>query len=181
MLTRLHVRYTKESLGEDLTFKAVPAITGGREVMGADGKLEHGSQPSSHNNFQARYAIRHAWAGPIACTQPRRGVWGGYPGGGGNATPPKSAQKLGLIPHGKAELASFVREDIPEIGFRRAAAIAVPERGAGTGTGTGTGTGETRRGCLGCAVTERGGATSGLAVAALGAVALAVRRRRRIT
>ena len=93
--------------------------------------------------------------------------------GYGASPPPKSAQKLGLAPRGKAELASFVRQDIPEIGFRRAAAIAVPERGAGTGTG------ETRRGCLGCAVTERDGMVSGGWVAALGAVALAVRRRRR--
>ena len=91
-------------------FKAVPAITGGREVVGADGRLEHGSQASSLNNFQARYAIRHPWTGPIACTAPRRGVWGGYPGGNGSAVAPKSAQKLGLTAHGKAELASFVRK-----------------------------------------------------------------------
>jgi MYXO-CTERM domain-containing protein len=175
VLTRLHARYTKESLGEDLTFKAVPAITGGREVMGADGKLEHGSQPSSFNNFQARYAIRHAWAGPIDCKEPHRGVWGGKPEANGYASspPPRSAQKLGLAPRGKTELASFVRQDIPEIGFKRGSSSAVPETGASTGTG------ETRKSCLGCAMTERGGATSGVAVAALGAVALAVRRRRR--
>ena len=175
VLTRLHARYTKESLGEDLTFKAVAAITGGREVIGADGKIEHGAQPSSLNNFQARYAVRHAWAGPIECKEPRRGVWGGKPGDNGYASPPpKSAQKLGLAPRGKADLASFVRQDVPEIGFKRGSSPAVAETGAGTGTG------ETRKGCLGCAVTERGGATSGLALAALGALALAERRRRRI-
>ena len=177
VLTRLHARYTKESLGEDLVFKAVPAITGGREVVGADGQLEHGSQPSSLNNFQARYAIRHPWTGPIACTAPRRGVWGGYPGGNGSGAAPKSAQKLGLTAHGKAELASFVRQDVPEIGFtlKGPTPVAVPV----TGGGTATGTGETRKGCLGCAVTETSGTASGAALAALGALALAVRRRRR--
>jgi hypothetical protein len=182
VLTRLHARYTKESLGEDLTFKAVPAITGGREVTAADGKLEHGSQASSFNNFQARYAVRHPWAGAIECKQPHRGVWGGKPGGNEYGPPPKSAQKLGLVPRGggNVELASFVRQDIPELGFTRAATNAVPEKGTSTGTSTstGTGTGEARKGCLGCAVTERGGATSGASLAALAALVLTARRRR---
>ncbi|CAN5925109.1 hypothetical protein BH11MYX4_BH11MYX4_02730 [soil metagenome] len=114
VLTRLHVRYTKESLGEDLTFKAAPAIVGGREVMGEGGKLEHGAVSSSMNNFQARYAVRHAWTGPIDCKEPRRGVWGGKPGGNAfDRPPPKAAAKLGLAPHTKADLASYVRQDIP--------------------------------------------------------------------
>ena len=172
VLTRLHARYTKESLGEDLTFKAVPAITGGREVMGTDMKLEHGSQPSSLNNFQARYAVRHAWAGPIECKEPQRGVWGGKPGGNGydSSPPPKSAQKLGLAPRGKADLASFVRQDIPEIGWKRGSSAAA-EKGAAPS--------ETRKGCLGCAVTDTSGTASGAAMAAMAALALAVRRRRR--
>ncbi len=170
VLTRLHARYTKESLGEDLTFKAVPAITGGREVMGTDGKLEHGSQPSSLNNFQARYAVRHAWAGPIDCKEPHRGVWGGKPGGNGyGSSPPKSAQKLGLAPRGKADLASFVRQDIPEIGWKRGTSSAAE-------TGAAPAPSETRKGCLGCAVTDTSGTAPGAAMAAL---ALAVRRRRR--
>ena len=41
-----------------------------------------GATPSSTNNFQGRYAIRHWWTGPIACKNPQRGVWGGPPDGG---------------------------------------------------------------------------------------------------
>lgn len=67
----VRVRYTKDSLGEDLIFRAAPPIIGGREVMGANNALEHGAQPSGSNNFQARYAIRHAWTGPIDCKDPR--------------------------------------------------------------------------------------------------------------
>src|SRR5262249_33462883 len=77
VLTRLHARYTKESLGEDLVFQEAQAITGGREVRNANQELEHGSAPGSYNNFQGRYAIRHPWTGPIACANPRRGKWGG--------------------------------------------------------------------------------------------------------
>lgn len=35
VLTRLHARYTKEALGEDLVFRAAPPIHGGREVAAA--------------------------------------------------------------------------------------------------------------------------------------------------
>src|SRR5262249_48903432 len=55
VLTRLHARYDKTSLGEDLVFKAAPPIVGGREFL-TDGKaLEQGSRPDSLNNFQGRY------------------------------------------------------------------------------------------------------------------------------
>lgn len=49
--------------------------------MGSNGKLEERSQPSGVNNFQARYAIRHEWTGPVTCANPVRGRWGGPPSG----------------------------------------------------------------------------------------------------
>jgi hypothetical protein len=79
--TRLHYRYGREGLGEDLVFRAAGAVTGGREVPREGGGLEEGATPAAYNNFQGRYAIRHAWEGPIACEQPIRGRWGGQPPG----------------------------------------------------------------------------------------------------
>jgi hypothetical protein len=77
--TRLHYRYGREGLGEDLVFRAAGAVSGGREVPREGGGLEEGATPASYNNFQGRYAIRHAWEGPITCEQPVRGRWGGQP------------------------------------------------------------------------------------------------------
>ena len=79
VLTRLHARYGKGALGEDLVFKAGTPIEGGREVRNEEGLLEEGVLPSSSglNNFQARYAIRHPWTGPIECDDPVRGIWAG--------------------------------------------------------------------------------------------------------
>ncbi len=173
VLTRLHVRYTKESLGEDLAFKAAPAIVGGREVMGEGGKLEHGALPSGSNNFQARYAVRHPWAGPIDCKEPQRGVWGGPPGGNKFDRPaPKAAAKLGLTPHVKADLASYVKQDIPEIGYQWSAV-----RGPAAMGPDGT---VAKKGCLGCSVTDAGdGATKAAWLAAIGALVVAARRRQR--
>jgi hypothetical protein len=77
VLTRLHARYDKTSLGEDLVFKAAPPIVGGREFL-TDGKaLEQGSRPDSLNNFQGRYAIRYPWKGEVRCKAPVYGRWGG--------------------------------------------------------------------------------------------------------
>ena len=76
-LTRLHVRYGKDSLGEDLVFRAARPIEGGRGVPGPHGELPRGVTRSSSNNFQGRYVIRHPWTGPVTCAEPRRGEWGG--------------------------------------------------------------------------------------------------------
>ncbi|MFT3709052.1 MAG: DUF2330 domain-containing protein [Archangium sp.] len=81
VLTRLHARYDKTSLGEDLVFKAAKPIVGGREFL-TDGKaLEQGFKEDSWNNFQARYAIRYPWTGPVKCQNPVYGRWGGPPQG----------------------------------------------------------------------------------------------------
>ena len=80
-LTRLHARYDKSSLGEDLIFTEAPAIVGGREFLQTDGVLERGSRPADYgeDNFQARYIIRHYWEGAVNCANPVFGRWGGPP------------------------------------------------------------------------------------------------------
>jgi hypothetical protein len=113
-ITRLHARYTKDALGQDIVFKAAKPITGGREVRTNGKDLEHGSTEASMNNFQGRYAIRHPWTGPIACANPIRGVWGGPPNGGGSM--PIAAEKVAFAPRG-APLTSFLRSDVPELGI----------------------------------------------------------------
>jgi hypothetical protein len=79
VLTRLHARYDKTSLGEDLVFRAAKPIVGGREFLTDGTSLEQGSKPDSINNFQARYAIRYPWTGPVKCKEPFYGRWGGPP------------------------------------------------------------------------------------------------------
>jgi len=128
VITRLHARYGKENLGDDLVFRAAPPIAGGREWYqnaaagaatdpGWKPKLEHGASASSYNNFQGRYAIRHPWTGPIACAEPHRGKWGGPPAGVTSA-PTKAAKDLAFAPR-LASLASYVKEDVPELGFSK--------------------------------------------------------------
>src|SRR5690606_35487470 len=63
---------------------------------------------------QARYAIRHAWQGKIACESPKRGVWGGpWPGCAAGATSPSgpvAATKLAHAPRGPIDLSKVLAD-----------------------------------------------------------------------
>jgi hypothetical protein len=127
VLTRLHARYGKADMKDDLRFRVAGPVTGGREQWSKQG-IEYGATPSPQNYFQARYAIRHAWTGPIRCEHPVRNVWGGPPDG--NYQPTIAASKLAFAPRGKLEVASVVRRDLWEIGLKRApAGASVPGGG----------------------------------------------------
>ncbi len=116
VLTRLHARYGKD-VTDDLVFRAAPPIVGGREHVTSGTKLEEGARASSINNFQGRYIIRHKWTGPVACKDPRRGIWGGPPGGGMPNTQP--AIGLAFAPRGAVRLERSIKGDVPEIGLRK--------------------------------------------------------------
>ena len=170
VLTRLHARYGKD-ITDDLTFTKADAIVGGREhVVGEGGKLEEGSRKDSTNNFQGRYAIRHAWTGPIKCDNPRRGVWGGPPSDVAYQGI-KPALDLAFAPRGQAKLAEMVRADIPEIDVKAAGAAAVTPTPAQTPA---TDSGK-KSGC-GCS-TSGGAGALGLGLALLGII---TRRRRTV-
>jgi MYXO-CTERM domain-containing protein len=181
VLTRLHARYGK-TVTDDLVFTAAEPIVGGREFMAANGKLEERSRPDSMNNFQARYAIRHEWTGNITCKDPHRGIWGGPPGGQDNPGV-KPATDLAFVKRDPAQLPSLVRQDIPEIEVKMAAAgagaaQAQPSTPSTPSTPAAAGDKPKKKGC-GCATGDDGaGAATSLAAAALVAGIL-VRRRRK--
>jgi len=191
VLTRLHARYDASDLGEDLVFKKAEPIAGGREWR-QDGKLETGSTPSSRNNFQGRYAIRHPYEGKIECDDPIRGRWGPPPG---QAEPsPQAAQNLAFAPRGGTELSSFVEHDVAEIGLKAAHATVdhpgeVPKtEPASTATPSPTGTSATPSttstspptgGCGACATRTTPSDRPGTIGWLLGLAGLLVARRRR--
>jgi hypothetical protein len=121
VLTRLHARYGRADMKDDLRFREGKGIVGGREQWSKQG-LEYGAQPSPENYFQARYAVRHWWTGPIKCANPQRGIWGGPPDGAYQGT--LMASKTAFAPRGKFELASAIKRDLWEINVKRAAAPA---------------------------------------------------------
>jgi hypothetical protein len=120
VLTRLHTRYDRSTLQEDLIFRKAQPVAGGR--AGWDGSSsDAGAQVSDGgiNNFQGRYIIRHYWTGPVKCDNPRYGVWGGPPGGEseGRSGAPEAARGLALAPRGKVALKNVVQSPIPSLGL----------------------------------------------------------------
>ena len=123
VLTRLHYRYGRDGLDNDLVFKTAPPIVGGRGMPDRNGEFrERRAMPQQGgiNNFQGRYIILHAWEGAVSCEFPQRGQWGGPPNGGqprpfvaGNtALKGIAARSLTSV------LPSLVHTDIPEIGLK---------------------------------------------------------------
>ncbi|MEO8706952.1 MAG: DUF2330 domain-containing protein [Kofleriaceae bacterium] len=145
VLTRLHARYGKDGAPNDLVFRKGGAIVGGREERDGQGRLEERSRPDSSgsNNFQGRYAIRHAWTGPMTCDNPRRGNWGGPPDG--QQPPDQVATNSAFAPRGNVQLPNLVAQDVPEIGVKKGvplpggAGFANKPQGCGCATGDATG------------------------------------------
>jgi hypothetical protein len=180
VLTRLHARYTRKSLGEDLIFREARAIRGG-QGGGAD-NIPKGVVASSRNTFQGRYIIRHEWTGPIGCKNPRRGRWGGPPPGTKGSTDPLPALDVAFVRQRKQPLTKLVRGQVdykrqPVLGttrHTRAAASHDPPESPATHVDP-RDKGEGRPGC-GCG--SGSGADAGLLLLAL-AVMLGLRKRLR--
>ena len=116
VLTRLHTRYGKETLSEDLVFREAKAITGGRAQWGGQSVEQPGEvQDAQTNNFQGRYIIRHYWKGEVKCDEPQYGRWGGPPGGG--AAPTSAATGLATAPRGAIKLTDVVTSKLDVLGL----------------------------------------------------------------
>ncbi|MDH4282595.1 MAG: DUF2330 domain-containing protein [Myxococcales bacterium] len=130
VLTRLHYRYGKDGLGEDLVFRAAGPIVGGRGMPDQQGELgERRAQASSVNNFQGRYVILHPWEGDLACENPQRGMWGGPPDG--PAPRPFAAGNTALKGTTTKtltnQLPGLIRTDIPELDLKAGEAYPTPK------------------------------------------------------
>jgi hypothetical protein len=118
VLTRLHTRYSKETLSEDLVFREAPPVLGGRANWdGTSGDAGAKVEAGGVNNFQGRYIIRHYWSGKVSCQQPAYGQWGGPPGNEHAKQPATAAKGLALAPRGKVTLRQAVRSPVPLLGI----------------------------------------------------------------
>ncbi len=106
-ITRLHARYGRENLGQDMVFRSAPPIVGG---LDASPWADYG--PPTEDRFQARYVIRHPWEGPIDCANPNRGVWGPPPDNVEASPGPVAATGLAFVAR-SANLAGFLAGDTP--------------------------------------------------------------------
>jgi hypothetical protein len=116
VVTRLHTRYDKQTLSEDLVFKTAGPIEGGRAER-EDGGGPRGAKRGESNNFQARYIIRHYWPKKVACESPQRGIWGGPPDGRSENFRTSPARDLASAERGTLKLSDVVKGRVPELGL----------------------------------------------------------------
>jgi hypothetical protein len=162
VVTRIHLRYSKDALGDDLVFREAAPVEGGREGTGQD------ARPAPQNNYQQRYVVRHPWTGPVACDDPQYGRWGERQG-------VEPAKNLAFVARGALDLASTVREDVPAVGLHTAVPIVNrPERAAQAAKVAPS----SSSGCGGCLLGRGAGERAALLVAAA-VLTLAIRRRAR--
>lgn len=129
VVTRIHMRYDQNEVGEDLIFKEADPVAGGRERYDEDGNLEKGAFPDHMNNFQARFIIRHRWTKPVDCVDPVFERWGGDPDNGGGdfpsissaQSPNTTGEDVFAAPSTDSTVEELVREDIPAINVVAAA------------------------------------------------------------
>ncbi|MEY4575549.1 MAG: hypothetical protein RL701_252 [Pseudomonadota bacterium] len=200
VLTRLHYRYTAETLGDDLLFARAAPLIGGRGIPNNKGELESTKPaPSEFNNFQGRYVILHPWEKQSACVAPVRGTWGGPDGFGSNppaAMPSANTALLGAPPAaGNLRLAlaeAISALDVTPISpldpLKPAAAAGTGGAVAGATAGkagsqaAGAGANPVKAPSSGCSVTRAGSVHSNTSVSALSGLSLALvacRRARR--
>jgi hypothetical protein len=138
VLTRLHYRYDKDGLDEDLVFRAAGPIVGGRGMPDQTGELgERRAQASSFNNFQGRYVMLHPWEGEAACENPQRGMWGGPSGGrapaafvaGNTALEGATTKTL------SGQLPALIQTDIPELDLEAGTVDLAPKGAPGSDGG----------------------------------------------
>jgi hypothetical protein len=170
VLTRLHARYRKGALGDDLVFREAGPIAGGREVKRGDA-LERGATKSSVNNFQGRYIIRYPWTGPIKCDKPVRGRWG--------QRPPRPATDIAAAPRGGVSVKAMLKRSLVADDVRVSAGDSSlrssTTAGAGkSAVGPDPSLDKKRGGCAGC---NGGAAGGGGALGLLVGMLLVVRRR----
>jgi hypothetical protein len=118
VLTRLHTRYSAETLSEDLIFREAKPVTGGRANWnGTNGDEGAHVTDGGINNFQGRYIIRHYWDGAVACKAPVYDRWGGPPGNPFGKAEPTAAKGLATAPRGTVSLKQEVRSPVPLLGL----------------------------------------------------------------
>jgi len=181
VLTRLHYRYRKDGLDEDLIFRAAGPIVGGRGMPDQRGELgERRAQASNVNNFQGRYVILHSWEDAVACENPQRGIWGGPPSG----SAPKPFAVGNTAFEGTAgktltnQLPGLIQTDIPELDLEAGNVDLAPKTKADPGEGQDGPSGDASS-PDGCTVSAAKSAWFGWIAAGIVAMGLARRRTAR--
>ncbi len=118
-LTRLHARYGKTGVDNDLVFQIKGTLTGGAGTSGrnqTDTTAEDVFVPGRQSNqFQGRYIMHNVWPDEVTCQDPVRGRWIGT-GEVGAAPGPTSGGVPADLPDRSVDDFYLTSADIPATG-----------------------------------------------------------------
>ena len=119
MLTRLHARYGKETLSEDLIFREAKPAMGGRANWNGTNGDEGAHRGRRAASTTSRGATSSATTGPGRSRARARNTtsWGGPPGNPDARPTPTAAKGLATAPRGKVVLTAEVRSPVPLLGI----------------------------------------------------------------
>jgi len=116
-ITRLHARYGKQDISEDLVFAAGTPIRGG---AGGAGREQQGIELGGFNSFQGRYIIHNRFEGATDCKYAVRGRW--------TAPPPEAESRVGVAP-GPNTTGELVQDGLAAMSLEALEDGDVPETG----------------------------------------------------
>jgi len=113
-LTRLHYRYGRRGLPDDLVFRQARPMSGGIEPA-TDRRLRRRPRRAERDDFRVRFIAQHRWAGPVRCENPQRGNWGGRPSSGGVY---RESEEREWPEDRPVPLGGWIRDNVPQLGVR---------------------------------------------------------------
>lgn len=131
VMTRLHHRYTKDTLPKDIVLVAAAPASGGVDVpKGANGELPQGEKASSVNRFQTRLVHLHPDKTVVKCEKPERYRWGIPPRTYRGANKIWVADQLGSRNRTRIKPQDVVLTAVPSLGIKGHGAESEAEKAA---------------------------------------------------
>lgn len=112
LITRLHARYGKEEIDEDLVFTTAEHLQGGIGGAGRDQLETSIMDLDSFSQFQGRYMIHRRWEEAVECDGPVRGRWIATDAPDAAPSPNTTGAPMGDVQD--AEFSTLLDVEIPE-------------------------------------------------------------------
>ena len=176
LMTRLHYRYGKDTMPEDVKLTAgSKQVAGGTGVpKGQDTEISTSVEPAKTSELQTRYNFFHPWKAVMKCENPQRGKWGKPPRTYRGLNKIWVAEDIARKNRKQIKPASVVRDAIPALDLAPARA-----RDAGVDGGADAGTGDAEK-SENCGCRAPGSAPGGALGASFGLLLAGAWVRRRI-
>ncbi len=123
VITRLHHRFGKDSLTEDVKVQPAEHVQGGVGTpVGPNAELPAAVEPAKQSRLQTRYSVSHPSKRVVQCDDPKRWRWGKAPPSYRGLRKTWTARDLAYKKRDKFALKDVIKSSVPALGISVAAA-----------------------------------------------------------